>query len=300
MWKYSKKDFFVSMVTMTFVFVFDTSIGLAIGLGTSVLVYCIFDIVLAKSHEPRLFSASRDGNNVDIVRIESDLNFLTAARIKDFITTLVLKIPEQPEVTNASEYYRFQLSYFLNSALKPKLLAGVTKLPNAIVLDLCMIKTVDFSGLEALHEAIKEVRKNNVLVALVNINPSIELDLVNCGIYSDKSTEDIDFEDYESTYRMDLWNLQHQPLKRASGAAEQLDYVVYSQVGSQPATGQIFEEHSLQTVVDVSEHQAIETRRRLTSKDLDVEMTSARTRHICNNGELNETEIIQQRENVQL
>ena len=76
MWKYSKKDFFVSMVTMTFVFVFDTSIGLAIGLGTSVLVYCIFDIVLAKSHEPRLFSASRDGNNVDIVRIESDLNFL--------------------------------------------------------------------------------------------------------------------------------------------------------------------------------------------------------------------------------
>lgn len=52
-WKYSKKDFFTMTITFIFVFVYETSIGLAVGLGTSVLVYCVFDIVLAKSHKPR-------------------------------------------------------------------------------------------------------------------------------------------------------------------------------------------------------------------------------------------------------
>jgi MFS superfamily sulfate permease-like transporter len=32
-WKHSKKDFFTMIVTTTFTFVFDTSIGLAVGLG---------------------------------------------------------------------------------------------------------------------------------------------------------------------------------------------------------------------------------------------------------------------------
>lgn len=51
----------------------DTSIGLAVNSGVSLAV--IFYIFLAKSHEPRLFSSSKDDSDIDVVRIESDFIF---------------------------------------------------------------------------------------------------------------------------------------------------------------------------------------------------------------------------------
>jgi MFS superfamily sulfate permease-like transporter len=207
-WKHSKKDFFTMVVTTTFTFVFDTSIGLAVGLGCSVAMYCIFDIVLAKSHSPRLFTSRREGREVDVLRIESDLNFLTAARIKDFIVALVVMAPEQPPATSRSLYYRHAISSRLDQILKPNIRIGVDELPKAIVIDMCLVKTVDLSGLDALEGALEEVRLKGVKVAIINVNPEVNAYLTKFGIHSDPSSEDVDFEKYEKEYFMDLWSTQ--------------------------------------------------------------------------------------------
>jgi MFS superfamily sulfate permease-like transporter len=211
-WKYSKKDFFTGLVTLIFSFVFDTSIGLAIGLGTSILMYIVFDIILSKTHQPRLFSSSRAGLDVDVVRIESDLNFLTAARIKDFISALTIETPAVPDISDTRLMYSFIISSAFDKILKPQLLRGVDKLPKAIVIDMCLVKTVDISGLEALQTAMSEARSKKVLVALININPEIGVHLSRFGITSDKSSDEINFKTYEDAYRMDLWTIQHRQL----------------------------------------------------------------------------------------
>ena len=209
-WKHSKKDFFTMLVTTTFTFVYDTSVGLAIGLGCSVFMYCVFDIILAKSHSPRLFTARRsnDGKDVDVLRIESDLNFLTASSIKDFIVALIVKAPTQPPATNRSLYLRYEISSRLDRILKPNIRRGVDELPKAIVIDMCLVKTVDLSGLDALESAIHEVRLKGVKVAIININPEINTYLTKFGITSDESTEELNFERYEKQYFMDLWSFQ--------------------------------------------------------------------------------------------
>ena len=203
-WKHSKKDFFTMIVTTTFTFVFETSIGLAVGIGCSVAMYCIFDIILAKSHTPRLFQNKTDGKNVDVLRLESDLNFLTASKIKDFIVALVVKAPEQPSATNRSLFLRYAISSRLDSILKPNIRVGVDEIPKAIVIDMCLVKTVDLSGLEALGGAFEEVRLKGVKVSIINVNPEITAYLTKFGIKSDKSDEEINFEKYEKQYFI-LW-----------------------------------------------------------------------------------------------
>jgi MFS superfamily sulfate permease-like transporter len=214
--KYSKKDFFTMIVTITFTFVFDTSIGLAVGIATSIVVYCVFDIIFAKSHDPRLFHSSREGGEVDVVRIESDLNFLTSARVKDFIAALVLEAPSRLAVTNKSELYRFHVSSVFDKVFKPNLLAGVQELPKAIVVDLCIVKTVDLSGLEAMAGVSKEVRSKGVRIAFINAAPDIADKLESFGIKSDTSTAAVNFEEYEIAYRLDLWSIQDKQLRHQS------------------------------------------------------------------------------------
>jgi MFS superfamily sulfate permease-like transporter len=256
-WKYSKKDFFTALVTLTFTFVFDTSIGLAIGLGCSVLMYLVFDIIFSKSHEPRLFVASKDGGEIDVVRIESDLNFLNAFRIKDFITSLVLMRPVEPEVTNRSEFIRFKISQAFDRFLKPNLLAGVDKLPKAVVIDLCIVKTVDITGLTSLQEALDECRKHKVLVALINVSPDVRRHFNRFGIRSDKSTEEVDFEEYEKAYELDLWAIQSQPVIRKRPRKASHEYVNDLEAADQLNTdGKGFSEIEMQTVADVSSHGA--------------------------------------------
>jgi MFS superfamily sulfate permease-like transporter len=78
-------------------------------------------------------------------------------------------------------------------------------LTSAIVIDLCRVKTVDISGLQALQESLKEVRDRGVLAAVINPSPHIQPILIKFGIKSDLSTEEIKFEEYEEAYRLELW-----------------------------------------------------------------------------------------------
>jgi len=63
----------------------------------------VFDIILSRFHSPRLFTRQSEDEDVDVVRIESDINFLTATRVKDFIVALTLKPPELPSTSNRQE-----------------------------------------------------------------------------------------------------------------------------------------------------------------------------------------------------
>ena len=78
-WKYSKKDFFTMVVTFLVTLIFETSIGLAVGLFVSILIYLAevsFGIVTA----PHVVSDSKTNGGVDVIRLEGDLTFLTAHR----------------------------------------------------------------------------------------------------------------------------------------------------------------------------------------------------------------------------
>lgn len=211
-WKYSKKDFITIMVTATFTFVYNTKVGLAVGLGTSIIVYTVFDIVLSEAHKPRLFTKSatdkpgKHNDDVDVVRIESDINFLTAARVKDFISGLTMEVPSEPSGGNYQENLRFRIANAFDKVLRPNLLKGVTRLPKAIVIDMCLVKTVDISGLEALESSLHEVRAKSIPVCLINISPLLKPQLTHYGIHSDVSTDEVDFDEYARSYRMDLWD----------------------------------------------------------------------------------------------
>jgi anti-anti-sigma regulatory factor len=133
---------------------------------------------------------------------------LTAAKIKDFIVALVVKAPEQPPATSRSLYLRYAISSRLDRLLKPNIRIGVDELPKAIVIDLCLVKTVDLSGLDALEGAIEEVRLKGVKVAIINVNPEVNAYITKFGIHSDPSDENINFEKYEKQYFVDLWSTQ--------------------------------------------------------------------------------------------
>jgi MFS superfamily sulfate permease-like transporter len=246
-WKYSKKDFITMFVTMTFVFVYETKIGLAIGLGTSVIVYLVFDIILAKSHDPRLFSSSKDGNDVDVVRIESDLNFLTAARVKDFIVTLTVMAPSSPDISNRAASLRFKIGKAFDTVLKPQLLVGVEKLPVAIVVDMCIVKTIDLSGLHALESAMKEVRSRGVLIAYINASPDIAHLLAEFGIRNDKSSPDFNFELYAEAYKVDLWTIESRRLaaRKKTGS--------FNEIEDRCFKGSTFGETSLPTAGNIAD-----------------------------------------------
>lgn len=194
------------IVTLVFTFAFNSSIGLAVGIGTSVLVYCVFDIIVSETHKPRLFTKTTD-DDVEVVRIESDVNFLTAAMIKDFLVGLTQERVAPPPTTNAQESIRYEIASAFDRVLKPSLVEGVEKMPKAIVIDMCIVKTVDISGLEALESAIHEMRVRKVLVAFINANPFVQEKLDYFGIKNDASTTEVNFESLEKCYRLDLWGL---------------------------------------------------------------------------------------------
>jgi sulfate permease, SulP family len=218
-WKHSKKDCLTIIVTIIFTFVYDTSVGLAVGIGCSCLMFLIVDLVLSANHEPRLFESSdhtatstTSGMSTDqvvhVVRLESDINFLTAFKIKDFITSLAILIPNIPTSPSAnwSEYYRHHISTFLDYYLQPNLPLGVKTLPQAIIIDLCIVKSIDYTGLETLTSICHELREKHVLVYLINIHPYVQESLTRFKIQNDESTKEINFEKYEKLYQMDLWS----------------------------------------------------------------------------------------------
>jgi MFS superfamily sulfate permease-like transporter len=109
-WCRSKKDFFIMLSTAVIVFVFDTSIGLAVGLGLSFGIY-VFELFVSPHNAPQIVYSAGTNDGFAVVKIESDLGFIHAPAIKDFITKLYQQEQQPPaDKSDRSIAMRYQIS----------------------------------------------------------------------------------------------------------------------------------------------------------------------------------------------
>lgn len=180
-WIHSKNDFFTMTVTFLITLIFDTSLGLAAGVGVSILML-LKDIIFSPDSKP-FFEImpsvddveDPDGMNmkekdieadtsgvadltVQIVRLNNDLVFLTAPMIKD---TLV------DEILN-KRGNKFK----------------------ALIIDFTDVKLVDISGMMALRECASHTRAKKLRFVLVNVRSKIHEKLVKFGVLTDKISVD--------------------------------------------------------------------------------------------------------------
>ena len=176
-WIHSKNDFFTMLVTFLITLIFDTSLGLAAGVGVSI-VMLLKDIIFSPDSKPFFeilpsvrsvddIEAMVDDNGeccsknygvadltVQIVRLNNDLVFLTAPMIKD---TLV------DEILN-KRGNKFK----------------------ALIIDFTDVKLIDISGMMALRECASHTRAKKLRFVLVNVRSKIHEKLVKFGILTDE------------------------------------------------------------------------------------------------------------------
>jgi MFS superfamily sulfate permease-like transporter len=195
-WKHSKKDFLIMLITFAITFIFDTSIGLAVGIGFSLIVYLI-ETTFSGITAPLLVASSKDNHGIDVVKLEGDLTFLSAARVKDFLSVLTVKEPSAPDVTlGTSEYIHRTIGQAFDRALRPHLMDGVKELPKALVVDMAMVRLIDLTGIQALVEVIEDCRKKGILVVITYAHDDIQRALAKMGVENDSSTEEVNLDEY--------------------------------------------------------------------------------------------------------
>jgi len=195
-WKHSKKDFITMLATWIMVLTFNTEIGLAVGIGSSILMF-LADVAFHKENEPLLIQKASENGGIDVVRLEGDLNFVTVGRFKQFISTLV-NVEAKPIHKESDIHQRLfsKVSQSLDRVLAPKKILTVPSLPKAVVIDLSKVKVIDLSGLVGLDEVLRELRNRKVLVVVTNTTEYINDMLIKFKIKNDQSQGDIDLDLY--------------------------------------------------------------------------------------------------------
>jgi len=214
-WKFSKKDFFVMIFTATFVFVYDTGVGLAVGMGMSAFVN-LFDQAVSSENAPELVKKYPEHGLIDqhqaaVVAIEEgiekqealtispelhhvklyqDLTFVSIGRTLDFIESLTVMKPHDLSTHEAQQWawnerLFLQISGFFDKYLKPRLYAGVDRLPLAVVVDFHYTRTVDLTAIKTLQETSESLRTKGVRFALLNTIPSVAKALAKFGLKND-------------------------------------------------------------------------------------------------------------------
>jgi len=198
-WKYSKKDFFVMIFTANFTFVFDTSWGLLAGIGMSFAIY-IAELAFASESAPKkLFSHHKENNGIEVIKLESDLVFLTAARVKDFLTSAVFKAPVEAAKEEQSIHTRAfnAVHKAFDYVIQPNLInAFHPEQPVAVVVDFAAVHLIDYSGGQAIKEWADNARADGILIVLINTSDDITTYLNNYGVKSDSTTEKVDLDAY--------------------------------------------------------------------------------------------------------
>ena len=147
----SFKDFFVLIITFTITFVFDTSIGLGAGIATSLIVF-LFENIFSARNTPVSKQVGKGKQRIEIIRLNTDLNFLTVPRIKDFIAFGVL-LRDSP--------------------------------PHAIIIDFVDVKHIDSTALKVFAEIKSECHEMHILFVTTNVIPDVAADLIKGGICTD-------------------------------------------------------------------------------------------------------------------
>ena len=203
-WKYSKKDFATMLVTFIITFLLETSTGLAVGLGFSLFVY-LTEAIFSHETAPFLFSASKDNRGIDVVKLEGDLTFLSANRVKDFVAALTLKDLPVPETSSSkSDQIFHRVSSAFDRVLRPRLLVGVDLLPEALILDFEHVRIIDLTGLRTIEEVTVGARAKGVSVVLINTSTALTDCMAKFGIKSDVSSPHMDLDLDEYSLRVTL------------------------------------------------------------------------------------------------
>jgi len=195
-WKHNKKDFFIMFMTLAITFITDTEVGLACGVGASVLFY-LADLAFSAYTAPYAHFLSEQG--VEEVELQGDMSFIQAGRFTYFVDGLLRTEPERPP-DNAHPQTKalYEARSCFDSTFRPRALGGAIRdvLPTAIVFDFSGVNILDFSGQTAIVEAVYEARKLSVRIVIIKSRPHITYDLIKRGIYNDASTPDLNLDDY--------------------------------------------------------------------------------------------------------
>ena len=203
-WKHNKKDCFLMVLTMTVTFVFETQYGLAAGIGCSIVFY-LADLAFSRMTAPFVyFSAKDNGNGIDVVRLEGDLSFIQASRVKTFITSLILREPEKPDSSASKSDILFHtISSTFDRLFQPKMMIGVDALPRAIIIDMRRVLITDLTGLVVLKEVMHDIRKLGILCATTNNSIEVQKSLDKFGITNDTASEYVNIQSFLGTFSMD-------------------------------------------------------------------------------------------------
>ena len=187
-WKNNKKDFFVMFMTFFFVFVYDTTIGLPIGLGCSVLVY-LYDLKFKKTRGPYINISQYENGGIDIVKVNSELTFLTIDTLKEYINTLTKK-EEEPLSESAiwQEKMIHDIAKTLDDAVTLKHIPGVNILPKAVIVDLIGCSFIDLTSIHRLNEISFELKVKGVSFVVINANSDVSSSLKKFGFVNSRST----------------------------------------------------------------------------------------------------------------
>lgn len=96
-WKYSKKDFFTMTITFLVTLIFETSIGLGVGLVVSILIY-LTEVSFSQNTSPKVVHEHTDNDGILVVKLEGDLTFLSSFRMKDLLLPYtILEVVDEGE-----------------------------------------------------------------------------------------------------------------------------------------------------------------------------------------------------------
>lgn len=195
-WVHSKKDFFIMLVAFIFVFVLETGSGLGIGVGVSVIIY-LAEVVASSRNDPVVITCTSKEGDVQVVRMETDLCFLTAARLKQAVSPLITQKPQKPDENAAShKRYFFAVTSTFDYFLSPSTETSVDVLPAALVLDLSHVRITDLTGIQAVGELQLEARLQRILFVVTGATPVVAAQLKKFGIKNDSSVPGVDLDVY--------------------------------------------------------------------------------------------------------
>jgi len=128
-WKHSKKDFLVMLITGVMTFAIDTEVGLAVGLPVS-FAFLLTDFFTRKavasavvSHTPtdgsvcvEQFDSLAQQSNVEILRVNTDLNFVTVHAVKKYVIEEIVYKKEEltAVVLDFGDVYSIDLTALLS------------------------------------------------------------------------------------------------------------------------------------------------------------------------------------------
>ena len=150
----NKGDFAVMMVTFFVTLLMSCDIGLAAGIGFSILMMLVnlaFNEITGPIVEDYTVNGVPD-KRFKLVKLNGDLTFVTVPRINDLLSGMTKLILNAPDAKNVAEYRFWFITSTLDAMLKPKPELEVLQLPKLIILDFSKCRFVDSTGMQGFKE----------------------------------------------------------------------------------------------------------------------------------------------------